>query len=63
MKHSPRYLFPYRTKLPLSNANPPWVTLLFPRGLHSPPEIYVFADTEEETAEVREFVEKVLNRE
>lgn len=62
MTHSPKYSYPYRTKPPLSNSDVPWVTVKFPSGLSGPPEIYCFADTFEETAKVREIIERALNQ-
>ena len=62
MKRSPRCLLKYRTNPALSTPIP-WITIRFPTGLTGPPEISVFADTEEETARVKEFMKRAISQE
>jgi len=62
MRCSPRYLYPYRTKPPLSNSDTPWVIIKFPSGLNGPPVIYPCGNSHEETEKVRELIENALNQ-
>jgi len=57
---NPKYVYPYLPHPPLSRLGSPWAIVRFSHGLNSPPEIYCFADTFEETEGIRKLLEKVL---